>query len=57
MTDDRDAKPENDELLVGAPYHVYPVGKGHEVEGGPTCWCKPKVEEDGRLIIHNDQVA
>ena len=55
MTDDSDGlEPEDDELLVGAPYHVYPVNKGHEVEGEP-CWCKPRVE--GRLIIHNDVPA
>lgn len=46
-------------LYAGAPYHVYPVGEGHDTEGC-DCWCKPVVEVQaggGRLIIHREQVS
>lgn len=52
MSDSLDPAPENDPLLAGAPYHVYPANEGHEVEGQP-CWCNPRIEENGRLIIYN----
>jgi len=34
--------------------HIYPIDdlKLHETEGNP-CWCTPRVEENGQLIIHN----
>lgn len=54
---DRDPKPEKEEL-VRRPYHVYPTGnKGHVVDGTEPCWCKPRIEEGGYLIIHNDAPA
>lgn len=35
-------------------YHVYPVGDLREhVTEGTTCWCRPNIEQDGALIIHN----
>lgn len=36
------------------PYHVYPLNdfREHETDGKP-CWCNPRVEEDGELVVHN----
>lgn len=48
-----------DQLDVGAPWHVYPPGEGHNTDGG-ACWCKPEVQETeggGRVIVHNIQVC
>lgn len=35
-------------------HHVYPVNdlREHETDGKP-CWCNPRIEEDGMLIVHN----
>ena len=34
--------------------HVYPLNdlREHEVDGG-YCWCRPKVDFDEAVIIHN----
>lgn len=34
--------------------HVYPINdlREHQTEG-ESCWCQPRIEEDGKLIIHN----
>lgn len=45
-----------DALYVGAPWHVYPEGEGHDTDS-TTCWCKPDVQEGGRLIIHRQPVS
>lgn len=51
-----DISGDDDPLLIGAPYHVYPVGEGHEVDGAP-CWCKPQVVREpgwtAPMIVHN----
>lgn len=35
-------------------YHVYPVGdfRDHILEG-LKCWCKPKLADEGGVILHN----
>jgi len=34
--------------------HVYPLGdlKEHELDGA-KCWCEPRLECHGRLVVHN----
>lgn len=34
--------------------HVYPVNDTveHDTES-ISCWCKPRIEENGQLVIHN----
>ncbi len=34
--------------------HTYPLDdwKEHETDGD-DCWCNPRIEEDGKLIVHN----
>ena len=40
--------------IAAFPTHVVPINdlKSH-VTVGRQCWCNPKLEEDGALIIHN----
>jgi hypothetical protein len=38
---------------MGAPLHVIPLRDLKEHECSITCSCKPKVEEQGKLIVHN----
>lgn len=39
---------------MSQPIHTYPLNdlREHEVDGKP-CWCNPRIEEDGDLIVHN----
>jgi hypothetical protein len=36
-------------------WHVHPLGdsRGHYIERGGDCWCRPRSEEDGRFFVHN----
>ena len=34
-------------------YHVIPTGDLVEHKESHLCWCNPRVEEDGKLIVHN----
>lgn len=37
------------------PIHVYPLNDflEHKTDGEGECFCKPWIEENGKLIIHN----
>ena len=34
-------------------FHVLPVNDEVEHTESKNCWCKPHIEENGRVIIHN----
>ena len=34
-------------------YHVIPVDDFWEHEESEGCMCKPRIEENGKLIVHN----
>ena len=35
--------------------HVYPIKdlREHDTENGINCWCKPVLDEDYEVIVHN----
>jgi hypothetical protein len=37
--------------------HVLPVSDEVEHIESPSCWCKPRIEEDGQLVIHTYQLC
>jgi hypothetical protein len=40
--------------LVSEEWHVVPVGDLREHESLPSCWCKPRQDEDEPLVwVHN----
>ena len=40
--------------LVSEGWHVVPVGDLREHESLPSCWCKPRQDEDEPLVwVHN----
>jgi len=45
---------EGEDMIKKQAYHIYPVGdlRDHETDGKP-CWCKPKIENDGMLVVHH----
>ncbi len=36
------------------PIHVVPIDDLREhIEDNDRCWCRPRVEDDGMVIVHN----